>query len=79
MYIPSLLNAPPTSHPVPPLQVVTEQQVELPVLYSNFPLASYLTHGSVCVSVLLSPSISPSPAPTVEDVIFEQRAGHQII
>ena len=38
-YIPSLLNLPPT----PPLWVVTEHQAALPVLYQNFPLASYFT------------------------------------
>ena len=29
--------------------------------------------------MLLSQSISPSPAPTVEDMIFEQRVSHKII
>ena len=35
VYIPSLLNLPPTSHPILCLPVVTEHQVELPVLYSS--------------------------------------------
>ena len=38
-YISSLLNLPPTSHPIPPLWVIAEHQVELPVLYSNFLLS----------------------------------------
>ena len=37
-------------HPVPPLWVVTEHQAELPVLYRNFPRASYWTQGSVYVT-----------------------------
>ena len=32
---------------IPPLQVITEHQAELPVLYSSFPLAIYFTHRSV--------------------------------
>ena len=42
-HVPSLLNLPPTSHPIPPLQAVTEHQVELPVSYRKFPLAIYFT------------------------------------
>ena len=38
-YISSLLNLPPTSHPIPPLWVIAEHQVELLVLYSNFLLS----------------------------------------
>ena len=33
---PFLLNLPHTPHPIPPLQVVTEHQVELPMSYSKF-------------------------------------------
>ena len=57
-----LLPLEPPSHPptpIPPLQVITEHQAELPVLYISFPLAISFTHGSVYVSVLLSQSISP--------------------
>ena len=48
--------------PVPPfpLQVVTERQAGLPVLYSSFPLASYFTHDIVCVSMLPTFSICPT-------------------
>ena len=51
-------------HPlIPPLQVITEHRAELPVLYSSFPLAIYVTHGSVYMSVLLSQFIHPSLLP----------------
>ena len=54
------MNRPPTSHPIPPLQVVTLHQVELPASYSKFPLAIYVTYGNVYVSMLLSPFVPPS-------------------
>ena len=54
MYVPSLLNLPPTLCPVPPLQTVTEHQVRLPVLYSNFSLVICFTHGDLYISMLLS-------------------------
>ena len=47
--------------PIPPLQVVTEYQAKFPLLYSNFPLTVYFTHGSVYMSVLCSQFIAPSP------------------
>ena len=50
--VPSLLNLFPTSYPNPPLSVVTEHQVELPVLYTNFPLF-YIWQGT-CFNALLS-------------------------
>jgi len=53
-YVSSLLNLLPSSHPILPLQVVTEQQVEPLVLYSSFPLAIYSTHADVYISMLLS-------------------------
>jgi len=65
-YVPSLLKFPPTSHPTPPLWVVTEPQVELPASYSKFPLAFCFTYGNVYVSVLLSqftPPSAPAPVP----------------
>ena len=65
-YVSSLFEPP--SHPISPLDVVPEHRVELPVLYSNFPLALYFTHGHVYVSVLLSQFVSPSPASTVSSV-----------
>ena len=65
-YVSSLFEPP--SHPISPLDVVPEHQVELPVLYSNFPLALYFTHGNAYVSVLLSQFVSPSPASTVSSV-----------
>ena len=70
-HIPSLLSFPPTL-PIPPLQVVTEHQADLPVQCSCFPLASCFTFGSVYMSVLLShfvpASPSPSPCPQVHSL-----------
>ena len=41
--VPSLLKLSPTSHPLPPLQVITEPQFEFPESpYSKFPVAIYL-------------------------------------
>ena len=37
--VPSLMSLPPTSHPIPPLQVVTEPWFEFPESYSKFPLS----------------------------------------
>ena len=54
---PSLPSHPIPSHPRPPLLVVTEHQVELPVLYTEFPLAIYFTRGTAYVSTLLSPFV----------------------
>ena len=54
MCVPSLLNLPPVSYPISPLQVVTEPQCELPVSYSKFPLAVYFTYGGVCFQATLS-------------------------
>ena len=48
-HISSLLHLPPTLH-IPPLQVVTKHQADLPVLCGCFPLAIYFTFGSVYMS-----------------------------
>ena len=50
----SLLNLPPISFPTPPLCVVTEHWVGLPVSHSKFSLAIYFTYGHVYVSMLFS-------------------------
>ena len=66
-YVPSLLNLPPTSLPIPPLKVVTEMWFEFPESYSKFLLATYFTYGNTCFHVTFSihPSLSflclPSP------------------
>ena len=49
---PSWTSLPPQP-PIPPIQVITERQAELPVLYSRFPLAICFTHGSVYMSILI--------------------------
>ena len=53
------LKPPSPSHPVPPLQVITECQAGLPMLYSSFHQLSTL-HMTVSMSVLLSQFIPPS-------------------
>ena len=40
-------------NPIPPLQVITDHQAELPVLYISFPLASYFPHTNVYMSILI--------------------------
>ena len=52
-HIPSLLHLPPTL-PIPPLQVVTKHQADLPVLCGCFPVAICFTFGSVYMSMPLS-------------------------
>ena len=57
-------NPLPSSLPrTPPLWVVIEHLAELPGLDSNFIIAIYFTHGSVCMSTLLSRFVPPSPSP----------------
>jgi len=54
IHTPSLLSLPFPSHP--PLQVITECQAGLPVLYNSFPLVIniYFTRESVCISAAFS-------------------------
>ena len=59
-YVPSLLNLPYISNLLPLLQVITEHQAELPVLYGSFPQASYSAHGSVYEPVLFFQFVPPS-------------------
>ena len=61
-YVPSLLNLPLTSYPIPPIQFVTEPQFELPESYSKC--------GNVYVSTLRSPFVPPSPSPPVSTSPF---------
>ena len=72
-HIPSLLSFPPTL-PIPPLQVVTKHQADLPVLCSSFPLAFHFTFGSVYMSVLLSHFVPASPFPAVSSSPFSTSA-----
>ena len=62
-YVPSLLNL-----PSPPHLTLLEHQVELPVSYSNFPLALCLPYGNVYVSVLPSHSSHPLLPPLCPQV-----------
>ena len=63
-HIPSFLHLPATL-PIPPLQVVTKHRADLPVLCSCFPLAIYLTFGSVYMSMPLSHFIPAYPSPSL--------------
>ena len=61
IYLPPLLSLPPThSHPIPPGH---HRALSLSVLYSSFPLASYLHMVVYNMSMLLSQFVSPSPFP----------------
>ena len=70
-HTPSLLRLP-SVLPIPPLQVVTKHQANLPVLYGCFPLAIYFTFGSVYMSIPLSHFVptysSPSLCPQVHSL-----------
>ena len=63
-YLYPLPPEPPSNPVTPPLEVVAEHRIELPVLYSNFSLAICFTFGNVYVSMLLSQFVSPSPSLT---------------
>ena len=56
--------------PTPPLWVISERQAGLPVLCSGFPRALCFTRGTICMSVLLSHFVLPSPFPTVSPSPF---------
>ena len=60
-YVPSLENLPPTP---PSLEVITEQQAELPLPHGSFPLATYFTHGSEYMSIPISQLNPLSSSPT---------------
>ena len=63
-HISSLLRLPPTL-PIPPRQVVTKHQADLPVLCGCFPLAIYFTFVSVYMSMPLSHFIPAYPSPSL--------------
>ena len=60
-YIFSLLNLPPISFPIPPLQVDTEPLFEFPQPYSKFLLAISFTFGNVSFHVTLSIHLTVPP------------------
>ena len=68
---PLLPHPPSTLQPIPLLSVVTEHQVELPVLQGSLPLALCSTCGNVYVSVLLCQFVPRSPSPAVSPSLPE--------
>ena len=62
-YVPSLLNLPPTFHPISALSFVTEPGLGS-LSHTAVPTAIYVTYGSVYISMLLSPFVLPSPSPS---------------
>ena len=64
IHVPSDLNLPPISLPIPLPQVVTEPWLELPVSRTTFALATSFTCGNVHVSMLFSQFVPPSSSPT---------------
>ena len=63
--------------PIPPLEFITEHPAELPLLNSSFPLAVYLTYGSIYISMLLSqfiPLLLPPLCPQVSKSPFSKSA-----
>ena len=54
IYVPSLLKLAPTSHPIPPLQIVTEYWFEHP----KSPLAIYFTYKCFLATLSIRPSLS---------------------
>ena len=62
IYVHIPLHAEPPSHQPPPLRVVTIHQDKLPVLHSNYALTMHFTRGHVCISMLLSQFVPPSPS-----------------
>ena len=67
-YIPTLLNLPITSHPIPPLYVVMEHRFEHSASYRKFSLAICFTYGNVYVSILLSQLSPPLLSPLCPQV-----------
>ena len=63
-HISCLLHVP-TNLLIPPLQVITKHQADLPVLWGCFPLAIYFTFGSVHMSMPLSHFVPSYPSPSL--------------
>ena len=74
-HVPSLLNLPPISLPIPPHQIVTEPLFEFPDSPSKFLLAFYFTYGIVNFHVTLSIHLTISfpipPFQIVTEPLFE--------
>ena len=64
-YVPTLLNLPPTSHPIPPLELVSEHQIWVSSVTQQIPTGCLILHMVMSVSVLLSAFVPPSLSPSV--------------
>ena len=64
----SIYLSPPSWISPHPIRGVREHRIKLPVWYSNFPLAIFLTYGNVYISMLLSQFVPPSPSPVMSKV-----------
>ena len=69
VYVTSLMNLPPTSHPIPPSKLSQSTRLRF-LCYRKFPFAIYFTYGNVYTSILLSQFIPPSPCPAVSISLF---------
>ena len=69
VYIYLLPLEPLSPYPIPPLQVTTEHQALLPVLYGSFPLAVCFPHGAY-VGQSYSPNSSHSLLPLLCPQVF---------
>ena len=56
--VPSLLNLPFTSHPIPPFYTITEHQVWVSCIYRKLSLAIYIAYGLKTFSLLFVSLIS---------------------
>ena len=86
-FIPSLLGLPATLLPSHPSRSSWSTELELPVLYSSFPLIFWFTRGSLYMSILISqflppfPSLPRTPCPNVHSVClcFCSCSGNRLI
>ena len=68
--------SPPSGTSLPPLAPSHHSRLsqrtgfELPAAYRKFPLATCFTYGNICVSMLFSHFVPPTPSPSVPTSLF---------